>query len=197
MKPLDSWQLWYLSLCRCCTNYTCCACFLSLSLKKKKTLLHWQDFTLNSIQTLTQYSKKNIHNHIFLVAVCFHRKYLLLYSDIAQPHFDLNGAKGWWVLSAVIIMMLLCCECYFGQVSKAEMIIFSSFVYVVKKNGKYLLKKKKSHKTILYIQSPASSNLQKSNAQKIHLIILLTLYLVSHWNAWNYFHSMEHDSLLM
>lgn len=146
MKPLDSWQLWYLSLCRCCTNYTCCACFLSLSLKKKKTLLHWQDFTLNSIQTLTQYSKKNIHNHIFLVAVCFHRKYLLLYSDIAQPHFDLNGAKGWWVLSAVIIMMLLCCECYFGQVSKAEMIILSSFVYVVKKNGKYLLKKKKAIK---------------------------------------------------
>lgn len=56
--------------------------------KRKKTLFHWQDFTLNSIQRLTEYSKKNIHYNIFLVIVYFHRKYLLLYSGIVQPHYD-------------------------------------------------------------------------------------------------------------
>lgn len=69
----------------------------------------------------------------------------------------------------------------FGLVSKAEMIILSMFFYVVRKRGNIYFKKK-HHITILYIQIPASSGLQKSSAQRrfvictygIQLIILLT-----------------------
>lgn len=124
--------------------------FFHCHLKKKNTLFHWQDFTLNSIQRLTQFSKKNRHYNIFLVTDYFHRKYLFLYSGIVQPHFDWNGAKGWQVLSAMIIMMLLCCEWYLEQVSKGEMIILSTFVYVVKKKGNNLLKTKKPYKYTVY-----------------------------------------------
>lgn len=62
--------------------------FFHCHLKEKKALFHWQDFTRNCIQRLTQYSTKNIHDNIFLVTVYFHRKYLLLYSGIVQPHYD-------------------------------------------------------------------------------------------------------------
>lgn len=65
----------------------------------------------------------------------------------------------------MIVMMLPCCEIFFGQVSKGEMIILSTFVYVVKKPGK-IIKKKKRHIIMLCIQIPASSDLQKSSAQK-------------------------------